>query len=69
MRKIKQFVYALVIISAVLCTAFGFLACSSDDESNDTAASPYAALPASAGKNSFSGKNWILSLWYGSSEK
>lgn len=69
MRKIKQFVYALVIISAVLCTAFGFLACSSDDESNDTAVSPYAALPASAGTNSFSGKTWILSLWYGSSEK
>lgn len=69
MRKIKQFVYALVIISAVLCIVFGFLACSSDDESNYTAASPYAALPASAGTNSFSGKTWILSWWSDESEK
>ncbi|WP_296333939.1 hypothetical protein [uncultured Treponema sp.] len=69
MRKIKQFVYALVIISAVLCTGFGFLACSSDDESNDTAVSPYAALPASSGTNPFSGKTWILSWWYDESEK
>jgi len=69
MRKIKQFVYALVIISAVLCIVFGFLACSNDDESNDTAASPYAALPASVGTNPFSGKTWILSWWYDESEK
>ena len=69
MRKIKQFVYALVIVSAVLCTAFGFLACSSDDESNDTAVSPYATLPVSAGTNPFNGKTWMRTLWYGSSEK
>ena len=69
MRKIKQFVYALVIMSAVFCIGLGFLACSSDGESNDTAASPYAALPASVGTNPFNGKTWILSWWYDESEK
>ena len=65
----SRFFYKLTFLLSVSAFALVFLACSNDDESNDTAVSPYAALPASAGTNPFNGKTWILSWWSDESEK
>lgn len=69
MKAMSRFFYKLTFLLSVSAFALVSLACSNDDESNDTAVSPYAALPASAGTNPFSGKTWILSWWSDESEK